>query len=125
MEKCARWIQPSIVFLIAAMAGPYCLAQPATLLTLHFFTGAPGDGAHPYAGVVSGSDGVLYGTTYYGGSHGPAGKDGLGTVFSLTAPVGFGVPWDEAFYSLFEQRRPSALRGSRGGRERQPIRQQL
>ncbi len=42
---------------------------------LHF--GAAGDGLNPYAGVVEGSDGALYGTTQYGGS------DTVGTLFQL------------------------------------------
>lgn len=36
------------------------------------------DGANPYAGVIQGSDGNFYGTTYNGGAH------GLGTVYKLT-----------------------------------------
>jgi uncharacterized repeat protein (TIGR03803 family) len=60
----------------------YSLAPPAspggawTETILHNFTGA--DGANPYADVVIGSGGVLYGTTYIGGTA------NLGTVFSLT-----------------------------------------
>ena len=37
-----------------------------------------GDGEHPYAGVIQGSDGNFYGTTYQGGS------GGYGTVFKLS-----------------------------------------
>jgi uncharacterized repeat protein (TIGR03803 family) len=44
---------------------------------LYSFT-AGTDGAHPYAGVIQGSDGNFYGTTYQGGA------SGLGTVFKLT-----------------------------------------
>jgi uncharacterized repeat protein (TIGR03803 family) len=39
--------------------------------------GAAGDGQLPWAGVVEGTDGALYGTTQYGGS------DDLGTLFQL------------------------------------------
>jgi uncharacterized repeat protein (TIGR03803 family) len=38
------------------------------------------NGANPYAGVVQGSDGYFYGTTYYGGTNG-----GNGAVFKLSA----------------------------------------
>jgi uncharacterized repeat protein (TIGR03803 family) len=48
-----------------------------TETVLHSFAGG-GDGANPYAGVVQGSDGNFYGTTYAGGDN------GLGTVFRLT-----------------------------------------
>jgi uncharacterized repeat protein (TIGR03803 family) len=54
-----------------------------TLTTLYNFPGG-GDGANPNAGVT-GSDGVLYGTTFYGGSA------NNGTVFSLTPPTTSGV----------------------------------
>ena len=49
-----------------------------TETVLHSFTGADGDGAEPYAGLVLGANGVLYGTTVGGGSK------GWGTVFALT-----------------------------------------
>jgi uncharacterized repeat protein (TIGR03803 family) len=48
-----------------------------TETTLHNFTGSPTDGANPSTGVVIGNDGILYGTTIYGG---PA---NVGTVFAL------------------------------------------
>jgi len=44
---------------------------------LKSFTGAGGDGAYPLAGLTQGSDGALYGTTYYGGS------SNKGSVFKL------------------------------------------
>jgi len=47
------------------------------------------DGGNPGAGVVS-SRGVIYGTTFAGGS------DGEGTVFSLTPPATTGGSWTEA-----------------------------
>ena len=45
------------------------------LNTLYSFAGS--DGAQPYAGLVQGSDGNFYGTTYGGGAH------DAGTVFRL------------------------------------------
>lgn len=36
--------------------------------TLHDFHGAPSDGENPQGGVVFGSDGALYGTTWHGGT---------------------------------------------------------
>jgi uncharacterized repeat protein (TIGR03803 family) len=48
---------------------------------LHSFSGSPGEGASPVAGLVHGSDGNFYGTTALGGAH------YLGTVFNMT-PAG-------------------------------------
>lgn len=57
---------------------------------LHEFAGGSvGDGANPGAGVVIGSDGVLYATTRSGGT------SGYGTVFSLTPPASQGSAWTE------------------------------
>jgi uncharacterized repeat protein (TIGR03803 family) len=44
---------------------------------LYNFTGQGGDGGGPYAGLVQGTDGALYGTTYSGGT------SNFGTVFKL------------------------------------------
>lgn len=52
-----------------------------TLTTLHNFNGT-GDGAEPGAGLVEGTDGNLYGTTYAGGANGD------GTVFQLSGVLG-------------------------------------
>ncbi len=52
-----------------------------TLTTLYSFSGP--DGSAPYARVLLGPDGSLYGTTYYGGSA------GYGTVYRLQPPAGF------------------------------------
>jgi uncharacterized repeat protein (TIGR03803 family) len=50
-----------------------------TYLTVYSFLGeADGDGASPYAGLILGASGHLYGTTYQGGGA------GLGTVFEFT-----------------------------------------
>jgi uncharacterized repeat protein (TIGR03803 family) len=47
---------------------------------LYSFVGSPTDGAVPYAGLIQGSDGNFYGTTYTGGGS-------YGTVFKLTVPL--------------------------------------
>ena len=49
-----------------------------TFTTLHHFSGYPGDGAHPFAGLIL-SGNTLYGTAYTGGSL------GSGTVFAVNA----------------------------------------
>ena len=54
------------LLLCAAMA---TASQAQTLTTLHDFAGKPNDGANPDAGLVHGTDGNFYGTTYYGGSN--------------------------------------------------------
>lgn len=53
------------------------------------------DGSTPYAGLIAGKNGNLYGTTYFGGS------DGLGTVFELTPPAVAGGAWTEAVLFSF------------------------
>ncbi len=45
---------------------------------LHVFPKTGSDGEIPYAGVIQGSDGNFYGTTYFGGGN------GFGTVFRVT-----------------------------------------
>jgi uncharacterized repeat protein (TIGR03803 family) len=79
----------------------FCLTPPTnasgswTETVLHSFTGYPNDGTYPYAGVVAGGGGVLYGTTYSGGSV------GYGVVFSLTPPTSAGGSWTEAVLHSF------------------------
>jgi uncharacterized repeat protein (TIGR03803 family) len=55
------------------------------LTSLHSFDKT--DGANPYAGLVQGTDGNLYGTTYTGGANNVCGEynnQGCGTVFKIT-----------------------------------------
>ena len=47
----------------------------------HSFAGGPADGEEPIGGLLMGSDGNLYGTTYTGGSN----PDGAGTVFEISS----------------------------------------
>ena len=61
-----------------------------TEAVLHSFKGGTKDGANPYLGaLVADANGVLYGTTEYGGA---ANK---GVVFSLTPPASEGGSWTE------------------------------
>jgi uncharacterized repeat protein (TIGR03803 family) len=70
-----------------AGAGPnYCTVFSITgggaLRTLHSFAGHPTDGSDPLAGLLQGTNGKFYGTTFEGGAN--AG----GTVFSLSVGLG-------------------------------------
>jgi uncharacterized repeat protein (TIGR03803 family) len=57
-----------------------------TLTTLYSFCSQTGcaDGENPYAGLVQGSDGYLYGTTLDGGPNAGFTGKGAGTVFKIT-----------------------------------------
>jgi uncharacterized repeat protein (TIGR03803 family) len=95
------------------------LTPPATAggawteAVIYNFTGLSGDGMYPAAGVVLGKDGVLYGTTDYGGSAtsgspcinygvgGVPGPLGCGTVFQLTPPATPGGAWTETILHSF------------------------
>ncbi len=66
---------------------------------LYSFGGVP-DGAAPHAGVVLGSNGLLYGTTAYGGTGTCA--SGCGTVFSLAPPAAPGGVWTETVLRSFQ-----------------------
>ncbi len=62
-----------------ALLVPAIGAQAGVIFTsLYSFTGT-NDGANPIAGLVQGSDGDFYGTTYDGGTN------GVGTVFKISA----------------------------------------
>ena len=53
---------------------------------MYSFTGG-NDGANPYAGLVQGSDGNFYGTTYFGGTNGD------GNVFRISPSGRFATLW--------------------------------
>lgn len=55
---------------------------------LHHFMGAPGDGRMPLSSLLQGTDGALYGTTYYGGAN------DIGTVFRIDTNGNFAVSRD-------------------------------
>jgi uncharacterized repeat protein (TIGR03803 family) len=54
------------------------ITPSGTETVLHTFAKSGTDGQIPYAGLIQGSDGNFYGTTYFGGSN------GFGTVFEVT-----------------------------------------
>src|ERR1017187_1401728 len=72
-----------------SLAPPTSQGGAWTEAVLYNFTGGS-DGGGPFAGVVIGRGGVLYGTTTGGGN------SGGGTVFSLTPPASTGGSWTEA-----------------------------
>jgi uncharacterized repeat protein (TIGR03803 family) len=57
------------------------VSPSGTETTLYSFTGS-NDGYWPFAGVTRTGNGIIYGTTYYGGGSGCSGA-GCGTVFKL------------------------------------------
>ena len=66
------------------------VASDGTLSTLYDFCSLTNcaDGGLPFAGLVQGSDGNFYGTTYVGGTGGTIGDacgEGCGTVFQITS----------------------------------------
>ena len=79
MKKLSLWKIVCILFVFCAATAT---ASPAQILTtLHSFNGL--DGYDPIAGLVQGSDGDFYGTTYFGGLSGNC-TYGCGTVFKIT-----------------------------------------
>ena len=84
----------------------YELSPPAspgaawTGSAIYSFGGPPNDGCSPYGTLTVGPGGVLYGTTWIGGSATPCAVNpylisGCGTVFKLTPPVTVGGFWTE------------------------------
>ncbi len=57
------------------------LSKKGVETVLHNFSGGPSDGAYPYAGVILGSTGNLYGNTLGGGNEN---YNGYGTVYELS-----------------------------------------
>jgi uncharacterized repeat protein (TIGR03803 family) len=89
---------------VFALTPPASAGEKWTETILHSFTGPPNDGSYPYAGVVVGSNGVVYGTTYDGGAN------NTGTVYSLTPPSSPGGEWTEAVLYSFSY--PGGIEGS-------------
>ena len=71
--------------------------------TLYEFE-AGSDGANPSAGLLLGSNGILYGTAATGGAF-----KSYGTVFSLTPPSGGGTTWSETTLHSFGEGNDGAI----------------
>jgi uncharacterized repeat protein (TIGR03803 family) len=88
-----------IVFSLTPTPGDY--SWP--IRVLHTFAGGA-DGASPQSTMAIGKGGVLYGTTFYGGTGKCVNYElpaGCGTVFSLTPPESPGGDWTEAVLYSF------------------------
>jgi uncharacterized repeat protein (TIGR03803 family) len=70
---------------LASGAGTaFAITPQGTLTTLHRFGYTPTDGVDPYSGLIQGSDGDFYGTTFVGGTVGSSCPSGCGTVYRIT-----------------------------------------
>ena len=83
--------------LIFSLTPPAVAGGTWTEKILYAFAVQNGDGKYPYAGVVLGPNGVLYGATNAGGNRGCS----CGTVFSLTPPAVPGGPMTETILHAF------------------------
>lgn len=72
---------------------------------IYRFTALNDDGAYPTSGVVLGKNGVIYGSTSYGGGAAGTcfywGATGCGAVFQLTPPAAPGGTWTETTLHSF------------------------
>jgi len=93
---------------VFSLSPPVSPGGPWTETVLYSFAGGI-DGAYPFASVVIGKGGVLYGTTY-----GWSGGGAAGTVFSLSPPTSPGAAWAEVVLYNFTA-------GSDGGNPTAPV----
>jgi uncharacterized repeat protein (TIGR03803 family) len=77
------------------------VSSTGTFTTLYQFGGRPGDGLEPYGGLVEGSDGYFYGTTYYGGTNTSVSyPNGAGTVFRISSAGTLTTLWQFSGYPI-------------------------
>jgi len=86
-----------VIFVTIAIAGSAVAAGAQEAVIYNFQGGS--DGSYPYAGLVAGPGGALYGTTTQGGGGTCAG--GCGTVFQLAPSSTVGGPWVETVLYRF------------------------
>jgi len=79
----AETAQVVTAVVLLVLAGPAFNANAQTVTVLYTFGNTPNDGVNPGAGLVQGSDGNFYGTTYYGGTSTNC-LGGCGTVFRIS-----------------------------------------
>jgi len=82
-------MNPNVCIYETGCGSVFRVTPKGTLTTIYSFCAQANcaDGAYPYAGLIAGTDGNLYGTTGYGGLVTRGSRYGLGTVFRIT-PAG-------------------------------------
>jgi hypothetical protein len=80
--------------------------------SLYSFKGSA-DGAVPFYGVISDTNGNLYGATYAGGGTGCANHNGCGTVYELQPTTASGPPYEEKVLYAFKGEPDGAEPGGR------------
>jgi hypothetical protein len=110
MNRCAGYgVALALAFLTAVSAA----AAAAQESVLYRFRGGR-DGTNPVAGLIAGANGVLYGTTGYGGDSScstPFFPPGCGTVFALSPPAAGGTRWTETVLHRFRGGRDGTIPG--------------
>jgi hypothetical protein len=89
-----------LIAVAASLAPAFAQASSPHFATLYKFSSAP-DGANPSGALISGANGVLYGTTAIGGSALNCGEGGCGTVFEMIPPASPGAAWTETVLYSF------------------------
>jgi hypothetical protein len=92
---------PSYVGSVFELDPPAIVGGSWTENTIYSFSAPNGDPQNPSAGVVVGENGVLYGTTQYGGISANCTYYGCGAVYSLTPPATTGGVWTETTLYTF------------------------
>ena len=67
--RAARMIRFAVAIILSILAGRSFNANAQTETNLYSFGNFPNDGQQPWGGLVQGSDGDFYGTTYGGGTY--------------------------------------------------------
>jgi uncharacterized repeat protein (TIGR03803 family) len=95
-DNTSNCITPTDCGAIYELSPPAVAGDPWQENTLFHFSSV-NTGADPYAALWHNAEGVLYGTTIYGGNGGP----NMGTVFKLVPPATAGGDWTEVVLHYF------------------------